>query len=316
LPSGPHGLARSQIVEIQRARMLSAMFEVALERGAGSVTVAHVVERSGVSRRTYYEIFADREECFQAAFDDALERIARVVIPAFAGEGRWRERVRAALVELLGFLDEQPGVGRLVVVESLAAGARALERREEVLARLIAAVDEGRTEARGGSEPPPLTAEGVVGGVYSILYARLLESEPDSLLQLVGPLMSMIVLPYLGKVAAGKELGRPAPRPRTVSHDDGAYPFRDLGMRLTYRTLRVLDAVASNPNGSNRVLGEAAGIADQGQISKLLWRLQRLRLIDNVVGVPGRGAPNAWRLTEKGQSVHKAIETPRGSTGL
>jgi hypothetical protein len=230
----------------------------------------------------------------------------------------------------LGVLDEQPALGRLVIVESLAAGPGALERRNRVLQRLIAVVDEGRLEATGGSEPPPLTAEGVVGGVSSILYARLLASLPPvmgdprtgeddrrCLLELTGPLMGMIVLPYLGKAAAERELQRPVPPPRAVvAHSVGGYPFRDLGMRLTYRTLRVLDAVATNPDASNRLIGETAGIPDQGQISKLLSRLQGLRLLDNVAGASGKGTPNAWRLTEKGRTVHNAIETPRGSTGL
>jgi AcrR family transcriptional regulator len=297
--------------------MLSAMLEIVPELGAGNVTVADVVERSGVSRRTFYEIFSDREECFLAAFDDALARIAEVVVPAYESEGAWRERIRAALTELLGFLDEDPSVGRLVIVESLAAGPRALERRNRVLERLIGAVDEGRLEATGGSEPPALTAEGVVGGVCSILYARLLAEDRQPLVGLTNPLTAMIVLPYLGKAAARRELERPVPPPRTLTPRSGSpYPFRDIGMRLTYRTLCVLDVIATNPDASNRVLGEASGIADQGQISKLLWRLQRLRLIDNVIGAPGKGGPNAWRLTEKGLTVHKAIEAPAGSTGL
>jgi AcrR family transcriptional regulator len=340
LPPGRNGLGREQVAKIQRARMLSAMLEIVLELGAGNVTVADVVQRSGVSRRTFYENFSDREECFLAALDDALERIAAVLVPAYEGEDRtqrahsWRERIRAALTELLGFLDEDPGAGRLVIVESLAAGPRALERRNRVLARLIAAVDEGRLGA-GASNPPALTAEGVVGGVASILYARLsaLPAPPviggpgsgeedrgkedrGSFVGLTNPLTAMIVLPYLGKAAAAKELERPVPPPRTLTARNGSpYPFRDIGMRLTYRTLRVLDAIATNPDASNRLLGEASGIADQGQMSKLLRRLQRLRLIDNVIGAPGKGGPNAWRLTEKGHTVHRAIEAPRGGAG-
>ncbi len=220
--------------------------------------------------------------------------------------------MRAALGELLGLLDEDPSLGRFVIVESLVAGPRALERRGEVLAGLVAAVDQGRLEA-GASEPPPLTAEGVVGGVASILYTRLHE-RAGALTELTSQLTAMIVLPYLGKAAAARELECPAPAPR-APRPDGS-PLRDLGMRLTYRTLRVLDAVATNPGASNRVLGEAAGIGDQGQISKLLWRLQRLWLIENAVAEQGRGAPNEWRLTEKGTAVQHAVHAPRGWMGL
>jgi AcrR family transcriptional regulator len=312
------GLEREQLVDFQRARMVSAMLEAVLETGAGSMTVADVVARSGVSRRTFYEVFADREECFLAALDDSIERIAAVVVPAYEDQGRWRERVRAALGELLGLLEADPSLGRIAIVESLLAGPRALQRRGAVLASVVAAVEEGRLEP-GASEPPPLTAEGVVGGVASILYTRLHERGPASaggrerkpggragaLTELTSPLMAMIVLPYLGKAAAARELERPAPEPRAPH--PGGNPLRDLGMRLTYRTLRVLEAVAANPGASNRRLGEAAGIADQGQISKLLWRLQRLSLIENVLVASGKGAPNAWRLTEKGERIVQSI---------
>jgi AcrR family transcriptional regulator len=320
-PFSDHGFGREQVVEVQRARLLSAMFELALELGAANVTVAHVVERSGVSRRTYYDIFRDREECFLAAFDDALERIATVVVPAFEGEGSWLQRIRSALVALLGALDEQPSMGRLLIVESLAAGPLALERRSRVLAYLIDVVDQGRQGAVGGADVPLLTAEGVVGGACSILYARLsayLSPISDQsgagwepLVGLTGALMGMIVLPYLGKTAARKEIERPVPPPRAPIADGGAYPFRDLGVRLTYRTLRVLDAVGSNPSASNRALGDVAGIADQGQVSKLLSRLRRQGLVENPGGSV-KGAPNAWRLTEKGREMHRAIETPKG----
>ena len=84
-----------RVSDIQRARILAAMVDVASERGGGNVTVAHVVARSGVSRRTFYEIFQGREDCFLAALDDAIARIAAEVVPAYRQPGPWRERIRA-----------------------------------------------------------------------------------------------------------------------------------------------------------------------------------------------------------------------------
>jgi DNA-binding MarR family transcriptional regulator len=78
-------------------------------------------------------------------------------------------------------------------------------------------------------------------------------------------------------------------------------------MRLTYRTVRVLMAVAANPGSSNRAVADGAGIKDQGQISKLLARLQGLGLIENTGVGSARGGPNVWRLTEKGREVHGAV---------
>ena len=78
-------VGRGGVAEIQRARMITALVEVAGERGAGGVTVAHIVARSGVSRRTFYELFDDREDCFLAAFDQAVERGARRGGPGVPG---------------------------------------------------------------------------------------------------------------------------------------------------------------------------------------------------------------------------------------
>ena len=305
--SGPDGLGHEQVSEIQRARLLAAVTQVVSERGAANVTVARVVVRSGVSRRTFYELFSDREECFLAAFDDVVERIAAVVVPAYERPGKWSERIRAALTALLEVLDDDPGMGRLVIVETLGAGPRALERRRRVLAQVIAIVDEGRREGKKGDGPPPLTAEGVLGGVFSLVHSRLLEGKGGPVVELLNPLMGMIVLPYLGSAAARRELDRPVPKASNKSRRNGPDPLRELGMRLTYRTVRVLMAVAANPGSSNRAVGDGAGIKDQGQISKLLARLKRLGLIENDGAGRPPGGPNAWRLTERGGEVREAL---------
>jgi AcrR family transcriptional regulator len=319
-PPGHNGLGREQVSDIQRARMLAAMVEEVAERGAGDVTVAHVVARSGVSRRTFYELFDDREDCFLAAFDDAIGRLGREVVAAYEGAGRtqrahgWRERVRAGLIAGLCVLDSDLRLARLLIVESLGAGPQALERRSRVLAGLIAAVDEGLGEVKSGSEPTPLTAEGVVGAVLAVLHGRLLEGDPGPLVELANPLMGMIVLPYLGPVAARRELERPVPEAPARTHSASGDPLRELQMRLTYRTIRVLMAVAANPGSSNRTVADGAGIGDQGQISKLLTRLKGLCLIEQTRRGPARGGPNAWALTAKGREVHGAISAQTSSS--
>lgn len=314
-------VAREHVAELQRARMIGAMAEVSAERGAANVTVAHVVDRAGVSRRTFYELFTDREDCFLAAFEEGLARMAQCVMPVYEQPGRWRDRIRACLIEFLSFLDNDPVTGRLLVVDTLGAGHRALERRRRVLAQVIEAVDDGRAEAKKDQTPPPLTAEGVVGGVLSVLYGRLTDVVPssaartpqgsnsssESLLELTGPLMSMIVLPYLGPVAARKELALPVVPPARSSQISSANPLLDLEMRLTYRTIRVLQAIASQPGSSNRQVANDAEVTDQGQMSKLLARLLKLGLIANTGAGQARGEPNAWTLTQRGWEIQSAI---------
>ena len=302
---------RSGVAEIQRARMIGALTEVARERGAGGVTVAHVVARSGVSRRTFYELFEDRDDCFLAAFDVAVERAAQRVLPAYNAGGAWRERIRAGLGALLEFVEDEPGLGALCIVDALAAGPRVSERRTRLVGRLIDAVDGGRGEAKGGAAPTRLTAEGVVGGVLGVLHARL--AAGAGMAGLHGPLMGMIVLPYQGQAAASKEVSRPSLRRRPVVRVHGD-PLRELDMRLTYRTVRVLLAIADlgargsvggGPN--NRQVADASGVQDQGQISKLLARLEHLGLIRNDSAGPAKGEPNLWSLTLRGQEIEHTI---------
>jgi AcrR family transcriptional regulator len=320
VPSG--GVVRGRLGELQRARIVGAMFEVVARRGAGGVTVADVVERAGVSRRTFYENFEDREACLLVSFERALVLACERVVPAFeAGDG-WRERVRAGLVALLAFCDEQPSVARLLLFESQASGVRVARRRGEVLGYVTGIVDQGRlsmtdnnsasASSGGGREGVSrLTAEAAVGGVLAVIDARLTDPGRGPLVALAGELMSMIVLPYLGSGAARREMERPLPpsAPVLKAPSDGFVgdPFKGAGMRLTYRTVRVLVAIAEHPGASNRLVGEAAQVRDQGQISKLLARLSRAGMISNGGVGPGTGAPNAWTLTPSGRQVTDSV---------
>jgi len=287
--------------------MIAAMIDVVSERTRADSTVAHVVARSGVSRRTFYEVFEDFEDCFVAALDQSIERAGEYVLLDYDPSARWRARLRTGLVGLLELLTDEPAMGRLCIVETLGAGPRIHERRQSIVDRLTAIVDEGRAESKVSKALPPLTAEGVVGGVLSVLHARLIGGRGASLLDLTGPLMGMIVLPYLGPGAANRESSRPTPSPRKRAPAGRGDPLRDLQMRLTYRTVRVLLAIAADPGSSNRHVGADAGIEDQGQISKLLSRLERLGLIENAGAGQVRGAPNSWMLTDRGQEVERLV---------
>jgi len=304
-----HELARGQVSEIQRARMLTAAVAVIAQEGARSVTVAQLIERAGVSRKTFYDAFGDREECFLAAFERAIADARLLAREAYARECCWREGIRAALWRLLVAIDEQPQLARVCVVETLAAGERVRERRMRLLSELACAVDGGREQRPGGAgDPPRLTAEAVVGGVLAVLHSRLAAGAREPYAELLGPLMSMIVMPYLGVRAARRELGRPA-RPRCCEPQPGAlarHPLEGLQMRLTYRTMRVLAVIGQRPGVSNREVAEGSGIVDAGQISKLLGRLERLELVENFGGGAPRGAANAWRLTERGSQLESA----------
>ena len=288
--------------------VLETLAEAMVERGAGGgVTAAEVIARSGVSAQAFREEFPDREACLLAALELGVERARRRVLSAYDAESRWLDAVKAGLVAFLRFLEQEQALGRLLVVYSLSGGEAVVRRRLELLAVLAEAVDRGRLEGPAGrQQPPAVIAEGVVGAVLAILQNRLLADGEVVVMDLFGALVSIIVLPYLGAGIARRELLRPPPRIRSAASveasEAGAAGDRDDG-RITYRTARVLSSIAAYPGASNREVAERAGIVDQGQISKLLNRLQARGLIARLSEGRTRGVPNSWRLTERGELV-------------
>jgi AcrR family transcriptional regulator len=244
---GSESTSREQVEDIQRARILSAMVEAAAKQGYIGAAVAPVVARAGVSRRTFYELFDGREDCFLAAFEWGVEQVRQAAVEAYDSQRSWRDRVRHGLAALLAFLDAEPELARVCVIEALGAGRLVLARRARMLNELSVALEANALRARGAAGKPLLTAEGVVGGAFSVIHGRLLEhvatasadsrgepaavasadshQEPDKwgsrspaaggsplpLIQLHGQLMALIALPYLGPSVAGEELTRAAP---------------------------------------------------------------------------------------------------------
>jgi AcrR family transcriptional regulator len=186
------------------------MVDVASEHGVESATVARVVARAGVSRKTFYDLFESREACLVAIFDEGVTLASKRVSAAYDPQARWVDRVHAGLLALLTLIDEEPGLARLCVAHALASPGT-LTRRGEVLDRVTRIIDEGRSVSRASRNPPPLAAHGVLGGALGLIHARLITCDSRPLLELMNPLMSMIVLPYLGPAAARREQNRPVP---------------------------------------------------------------------------------------------------------
>ena len=311
----PQGLSRHEVKQIQRIRVVAGMTHIVCRHGIEAATIGEACAAAGVSSRTFYEVFATREDCLLAVFDEAVARATAPMRAAYRRDGTWASRVRAGLMALLSFLDEEPYLARFCIVQSLAGDATMLTRRLRVLAGLASALEEGRPFAR--NEPLPLTGEALVGAVFSILHARVLEPGKEPLLSLCSPLMSMIVLPYLGAAASRRELSIPVavpkPSPRRPMGARAAGVRQGLDMRLTYRTMLVLDVIAEHPGINSRSLAEAAGITDPGQTSKLLARLKDRGLIENTNEAGARNAPKAWRLTDDGAALRRAVGARRGT---
>lgn len=207
-PAGVRTLSPDLVRAIQRERLLAAMLETVNELGYRALTVQDVLSRAGVSRPTFYEQFEDKEDCFLAAFDTSAERLREHLEAAVDGDEKhgWRPRLRRGLEALLQFVADEPNAARTVIVEARASTPAGLRRRDELLDRFAACID---AEARKELAHPPsaIAAAGVVGGIESVLYARLQREETEDLESLLPSLTYFAVLPYEGHGVAAEELG-------------------------------------------------------------------------------------------------------------
>jgi AcrR family transcriptional regulator len=204
LPRGRHGLPRRFIVHNQRERMLLAVAEAVAEQGYPSTTVADIIARARLSRRTFYEHFSDKEECFLAAYDTVVEQLLAGVGHAYEQADGWTQKVHDGLRAFLSALTTEPAFARMCIVEVVAAGPEARGRRDAAMRVFVDFLEPGRAEAPKGIAVPELAGEMVVGGLYEVIYTRLLRDAGDELLDLLPDLLYCALVPYIGHRAAEK----------------------------------------------------------------------------------------------------------------
>ena len=208
LPRGRHGLPRETVTESQRSRIHQAMIEVVAERGYPETRVVDVIGVAGVSRKTFYELFDSKEDCFLAAYDVLLGNLLGEATDAFEEEPGlpWAERIAAALAALLEHLSKHPEEARFAIVEVLAAGPKALTRRDAALRQFTGFLESGRSET--SVELPGITSIAVAGGVNELLYSEILHGAVSRLPSRLPDLMFWVTLPFLGAAGAAAERER------------------------------------------------------------------------------------------------------------
>jgi AcrR family transcriptional regulator len=186
----------------QRARIVEALAEEICDRGYRAVTVADVVKRARIARRTFYDNFNSKEDCFLAAQEYAMSRALELVVEAGGEADSWPRRVEAGLAAFLGYVAEQPALARACMVEALAAGPAALKSYEESLQTFIALFRSGREASPHKERLPETLEEAIVGGIFWIVYQRLLLDEVERVPELLPELVEFALTPYLGAKAA------------------------------------------------------------------------------------------------------------------
>jgi AcrR family transcriptional regulator len=207
-PSGARKLPSDLVSAVQRERLIAAMLRAASELGYRETNVQDVIERAGVSRPTFYEHFANKEDCFLAAFDATAERLCdRIGAAAAKGGDNLRNRLRFGLETLLHFAATEPEAARTLVVEARAASPDAVMRRDALLDHFADCIDtQVRELLPDAPSPSPITAAGIVGGIEALLYSRLNKGEVDDFDSLLPSTMYFLVLPFEGHEAASEEL--------------------------------------------------------------------------------------------------------------
>jgi AcrR family transcriptional regulator len=195
LAPGPQGVPRAEVARVQRARLLDAMAHVVAAVGYEETSVERVLVQAGVSRRTFYELFDDREDCFLAAYDDAMQRAFRIVTEAYLECEAPERRIEAALEAYLRFCAEEPHVARMCVIEVFAAGSKARERRAEAMDRMAALLEHALNELRGDDKLDRLAAQALVGGVHEVIYVPIDQGDTESLPGLAAEIVASQIAP-------------------------------------------------------------------------------------------------------------------------
>jgi AcrR family transcriptional regulator len=206
-PRGRHGLPPEVVARSQRQRLLEATIRVVAEKGYGPATVADLTREAGISRTTFYEMFEDKQACFLAAYDAAVDALVRRVSGAYeAADGPWPERARAGLAMLLEALAEEPALARLALVDVGAAGPAAQRRYRAAVQRLTPLFDDGRDFAPGGRGLPANVSRMAIGGVAGLIVDELLSGRAEHLPAILPDVLFAALTPYLGPDIAAREV--------------------------------------------------------------------------------------------------------------
>ncbi|MGH2976417.1 MAG: TetR/AcrR family transcriptional regulator [Solirubrobacterales bacterium] len=206
LPPGRHGLPREFVIHNQRERLIAGLAEAIAENGYSGTTIAHITRHAAVSRRTFYEHFSSKDECFVAAYDTVMAELRERVSAAFDAEDDWPHAVKAGVGAMLEFLAAEPHLARLCMVEALVAGPVVVERYDAAIQSFVPYFKLGR-EGRAPevlARLSPTTEEALVGGMVSLISRRIIAGKAEELEELLPDLVEFTLTPYLGSAEAAK----------------------------------------------------------------------------------------------------------------
>jgi AcrR family transcriptional regulator len=212
LPTGAHGLTREQVELDQRERLRSAMIELIAQRGYPAVRILDLTQLAHVSRPTFYNLFADKEELLLSAYEDIAGRTTQRIAEAYNSGDSPEQSVQIALQAFAELAAAEPEAMTLALLGTFGAGPRALERRAGTLNALERIVEAGRAQS-AHERPRDLTAKFLIGGIREVSAARLRQGRAEELVELAGELADWAAS-YPDELPLGVD-GPPHARPRS-----------------------------------------------------------------------------------------------------
>jgi AcrR family transcriptional regulator len=198
LPAGRHGYSREQVAHHQRERLIAGLAEAVAEKGYAAVTLTDIVKHAKVSRRVFYANFESKEQCFLAAFEVVVGHLRELAAEAVDGIEGWPRQAIATTRAVLSFLEAEPNLARLCLVESRGAGPAVADRFNEAVGEMVPLLRKGRAERPEAERLPGSTEDSTVGSLVSLASRKVVAGEAGRLQDLLPDCAELVLLPYLG----------------------------------------------------------------------------------------------------------------------
>jgi AcrR family transcriptional regulator/DNA-binding transcriptional ArsR family regulator len=295
----------------QRDRLVAAMGELAAELGCAAVGVHHVCQRAGVSRRTFYDLYVDREGCLADTHQEALGRLVGHVEATVLDAGaEWEDRAVAATQALLGAWDADRVLAHLCLVSSISGSPETRELRRAAIGRIAGQLT-GAPELAVLDEA---TLTGAIGGVWELALRALTDDPEASIDDLGGVAIYLLLSPFVGRrQAAGRAAGRGGATayvtrwtPTVVGDSD------ERGLLVTELTGQTLRYLNGHPGAANVDIARAVDVRHESQMSRHLSRLEKAGMVNR----RREGRTNAWRLTARGEEAARSLRDLKSAASV
>jgi AcrR family transcriptional regulator len=284
----------------QRDRLVAAIGELAVSAGVSAIGVHHLCQRAGVSRRTFYELYRDRDACFADALQEAYGRLVGHVEQAVDGAGdEWEDRAVAAVQALVEALHEDRALAYLCVVSATSGSPGAADVRHAAMQQIAIALADPPGPVMSGES----VLAAALGGVWELVYRSLTVEPETAVAELVDAAVYVVLTPFVGRRRAtvrAEGLTSPAADGARASI---ALPPPSAVALMTELAGQTLVYLAKRPGAANVEIARAIDVRHESQMSRHLVRLEEAGLVER----RKEGRTNAWRLTGRGEEAARAL---------